>query len=101
MSAVHDDHATTIDVLAAFEARERLELAERESDGVAVTLYWTRDTGVLAVTVDDATTGDRFELVVAENERPLDVFHHPFAYARTRGIELLGDRHAGAVAVDV
>ena len=76
-----------IDTVAGFSARERLDLAERESDGVAVTLYWTRETGVVVVAVDDATTGDFFEIVV-ENERPLDVFYHPFAYAHARGIEL-------------
>jgi hypothetical protein len=67
-------------------APERVELAEREFDGIAVTLYWTRGTDVVAVTVDDARTGDSFELVVAENERALDVFQHPFAYARARGV---------------
>ena len=72
-------------------APERVELAERESDAVSVTLYWTRGTDVVAVTVDDAITGDSFEIVVAENERALDVFDHPFVYARARGIELLGD----------
>jgi hypothetical protein len=94
--------ATTVDDLfAALVATERVELAERENDGVLVGLYWTRGTDVLAVTVDDATTGDYFELVLADNERPLDVFYHPFAYARARGIELVGDRRAVEVGVDV
>jgi hypothetical protein len=66
-----------------------------------VGLYWTRGRDVLAVTVDDAATGDSFELVVAETERPLDVFHHPFAYAHARGVELLGDQRQLAVAIDV
>jgi hypothetical protein len=96
MSAIHNEHVTTVS-----SAAERIDLAERESDGVSVVLYWTRGTDVLAVTVDDATTGDCFELVVAEHERPLDVFHHPFAYARARGIELLGDRSGVGIAVDV
>jgi hypothetical protein len=81
-------------VLHIATAPERVELAERESDSVSVRLYWTRGTDVVAVTVDDARTGDSFELVVAENERALDVFQHPFAYARARGVELLGDRAA-------
>jgi hypothetical protein len=76
------------------------ELAEREHDGITVTLYWARSTNVLAVTVDDVSTGDYFELVLADNEPPLDVFYHPFAYARRRGVELLADRHEAEVAVD-
>ena len=81
-------------------AIEREELSTRESNGVSVTLYWTRGTDALAVTVADATTGDYFELVVADNERPLDVFHHPFAYARARGLELISDRRGVEVGVE-
>ena len=80
---------------------ERTELAAREDNGISVELYWTRGTDVLAVTVADAMTGDYFELVVADNERPLDVFYHPFAYARARGIELLADRRGVEVGIDV
>jgi hypothetical protein len=94
MSAFHTEP------VAAFSG-ERVELAEREFDGLSVALYWTRGTDVVAVTVDDATTGDSFELVLAENERPLDVFHHPFAYARARGIELRGDPSGAGIVVDV
>jgi hypothetical protein len=102
MSASHTEHATAIEQpIAAFSAAERVELADRQFDGVSVALYWARGTDLLTVTVDDATTGDSFELVVAENERPLDVFQHPFAYARARGIELLGDRTGAGVALDV
>jgi hypothetical protein len=102
MPAIQIENATTShQPLAFLPAPERVELAARESDSVSVTLYWTRGTDVVAVTVDDARTGDSFELVVAENERALDVFHHPFAYARARGIELLGDARSGGVAVDV
>ena len=94
--------ATTVDELfAALTATERVELAEREHDGVLVALYWTRGTDALAVTVDDASTGDYFELALADNERPLDVFYHPFAYARARGIQLIGDTRGVEVGVDV
>ena len=79
---------------------EWTELAEREHDGVTVNLYWARSTNVLAVTVADVSTGDYFELVLANNEPPLDVFYHPFAYARRRGVELLADRHQSEVGVD-
>jgi hypothetical protein len=79
---------------------ERTELAAREDNGISVELCWTRGTNALAVTVADSTTGDYFELALADNERPLDVFYHPFAYARARGIELLADKQGVEVGVD-
>lgn len=79
---------------------EWTDLAEREHDGITVTLYWARSTNVLAVTVNDVSTGDYFELVLAGNEPPLDVFYHPFAFARRRGVELLADRLEAEVVVD-
>jgi hypothetical protein len=85
----------------ALPAYERVELAEREFDGISVALYWTRGTDVLAVAVEDAVSGESFELVVAESESPLDIFHHPFAHARARGIELREDRRRAGVALDV
>ena len=91
---------TVDDLLAELVATDRVELAEREHDGISVALYWTRGTDALAVTVEDATTGDSFELVLADTERPLDVFYHPFAYARARGIELIGDERGVEVGVD-
>jgi hypothetical protein len=81
--------------------RERVELAQREFDGICVALYWTRGTNVLAVTVDDAASGHNFELVLSDNEAPLDVFNHPFAYAGARGVQLLGDGRRAGIAVDV
>ena len=76
------------------------DLADRENDGITVVLHWNRATGALAVTVDDEATGDYFELVLAD-EPPLDVFYHPFAYARQRGVELLGDRQEEPVRVEL
>ncbi len=97
MSAVQTEQTAVIRL--PFSGSPRVELDEREADGVSVVLTWTRGADVVAVTVGDARTGDSFELVVAENEQALDVFHHPFAYARARGVELLGDRPGAGVAV--
>ena len=65
----------------------RTELAARESNGITVTLFWSRSTNLVTVAVLDAATDDYFELVVDEHERALDVFHHPFAHAAARGME--------------
>ena len=35
----------------------------------------------MSVTVNDAKTGEAFEVMVRDRERALDVYHHPFAYA--------------------
>jgi hypothetical protein len=66
---------------------ERNELATRESNGVTVTLLWTRSTNVVTVAVADDANDEYFELVLDEHERALDVFHHPFAHAAARGVE--------------
>ncbi len=60
------------------------ELAFRESNGVAVTLYWHSGTNRVSVTVYDAGSDDLFELE-ADPSEALDVFHHPYAHAARRG----------------
>jgi hypothetical protein len=56
------------------------ELAQRENDGIAVTLLWHSTTDRLTVTVRDWRTGEAFELD-AHARNAMDVFHHPYAYA--------------------
>jgi hypothetical protein len=63
------------------------ELIVRERDGIAVTLFWVRATDVLLVEVADHRNGTSFEFVLERNDRALDVFHHPYAYAAARGID--------------
>jgi hypothetical protein len=66
------------------EREERVELAQRESSGIEVSLLWDRLRDVAAVRVVDQGGGS-FELVLSAHESPLDVFHHPYAYAAMRG----------------
>ena len=66
----------------------RTELASRETNGITVRLLWSRPTNLVTVAVDDAASGDYFELILGERDRALDVFHHPFAHAAARGIAL-------------
>ena len=56
------------------------ELAHRASDGIEVTLLWTKLGNRLSVLVHDSRSGDRFELQ-AERARALEFFYHPYAYA--------------------
>ena len=63
------------------------ELAFRASDGVEVALLWHTSSDVLSVSVVDSKTGDSFELFLGENDRAMDVFHHPYAYAAHRGLD--------------
>ena len=73
--------STTEQTPAGFE-----ELTRRESNGIAVALLWRRADDRVKVTVSDETTETRFEIDVADAS-PMDVFHHPYAYAAFRGID--------------
>ena len=61
------------------------ELMSRESNGISVSLLWNRGDDSLTVCVFDAASDSTFELEVGAAS-PLDVFHHPFAYAAHRGL---------------
>jgi hypothetical protein len=56
------------------------ELAHRSSNGIEVALLWSSTTNRLFVAVADESTGDHFT-VDAPNDKALDVFNHPYAYA--------------------
>ena len=57
------------------------ELDRRMSDGIEVRLLWCQNDGRVSVAVTDTKTGEAFELPVGKDERALEVFHHPYAYA--------------------
>jgi hypothetical protein len=57
------------------------ELAHRRNEDVEVSLFWDRKHDRLFVLVEDIRAGDRFTLRAAR-ERALEVFNHPFAFAR-------------------
>ena len=63
------------------------ELAFRAVDGLEVRLWWLPTTKTLTVSVRDARRDLEFEVDVQE-AKPMDVFHHPYAYAHARGIVL-------------
>jgi hypothetical protein len=63
------------------------ELDSRTNDGIHVRLLWCKHDGRLWVEVVDTKAGDAFRVDVHGGERPLDVFHHPYAYAAHHGIQ--------------
>lgn len=58
----------------------KIELAQRENEGISVTLFWYRETDRLTVAVRDERTGEAFDLE-ASALTAMDVFNHPYAYA--------------------
>jgi hypothetical protein len=78
--AAEDDAAPMHSATTTIEETEMTELAHRINDGVSVSLLWDRRDNELTVAVDDARTGEAFELA-APRDRALDVFYHPYAYA--------------------
>jgi hypothetical protein len=56
------------------------DLADRESDRIAVTLHWSPDSGRVKVAVADRSSGESFEIDVPACDA-LDAYYHPFAYA--------------------
>ena len=61
---------------------ERHELAHRTSDGIEVTLLWTKAPNRVAIAVTDTRSGEELEFEV-DRSRALDAFNHPYAYAAT------------------
>jgi hypothetical protein len=57
------------------------ELDYRCVNGLQVQLLWNSETSCIWVSVSDVRTESEFLIEVRDGERPLDVFHHPFAYA--------------------
>lgn len=60
------------------------ELDRRLSDGIEVRLLWRPHDDTCLVAVSDARTEEAFAIEVHPGEKPMDVFHHPYAYAASR-----------------
>jgi hypothetical protein len=61
------------------------ELANRENEGLEISLLWNKSADRLKVAVADARLDEQFEFHVA-NTNALAAFYHPFAYAADRGL---------------
>jgi len=63
--------------LTALTARQ--ELAHRSSDGIEVTLFWSKATNRVTLEVLDSRSEEKLEFDV-ERYAALDAFNHPYAY---------------------
>ena len=71
--------------------RAAKELAARHAGTTEVALLWSKWAHRAAVAVLDEGTGEYFELEIGEDDDPLDLFNHPYAYAAARGLVPLED----------
>jgi hypothetical protein len=71
--------------MTASPATERRELAQRRSNGIEVTLLWTKSTNVVTIAVIDSTSAQQLEFEV-DGSSALDAFNHPYAYAATHRV---------------
>jgi hypothetical protein len=62
---------------------ERRELAHRSSDGIEVTLFWTKPSSRVTIAVLDSVCDEALEFEV-DGGAALDAFNHPYAYAAAR-----------------
>ncbi|HTP22868.1 MAG TPA: hypothetical protein VMJ65_24895 [Solirubrobacteraceae bacterium] len=59
---------------------DRRELAQRTSDGIEVTLFWSKSTNKITLEVLDSRSAERLEFDV-DSRAALDAFNHPYVYA--------------------
>jgi hypothetical protein len=57
------------------------ELHTRSVDGLDVALLWCEADDLVFVRVQDRRSGESFSVPVRRGQSPLEVFHHPYAYA--------------------
>jgi len=62
---------------------DRRELAHRTTDGIEVTLFWSKPSNRVTIAVLDSHSDETLEFEV-DGGAALDAFNHPYAYAATR-----------------
>jgi len=62
---------------------DRRELAHRASNGIEVTLFWSKSTDRITLEVLDSRSGQRLDFDV-DGYAALDAFKHPYVYAAKR-----------------
>jgi hypothetical protein len=79
---------------------QRRELAHRTSDGIEVTLFWSKPSNRVTIAVCDSRSGEALEFDV-DGSVALDAFNHPYAYAATHRSRNPVGSPAGADAVAI
>src|SRR6266536_3171988 len=85
---------------ASMTSKRTRELDYRSNDGLEVALLWRPETNRISVTVFDAKTGDDFDLDVDPADAT-DAFHHPYAYAASRGLHFVAGTRTPTEAIPV
>jgi hypothetical protein len=62
------------------QATHQRELAHRATNGIDVTLLWTKSTNVVTIVVIDSHSAEELEFEV-DGRFALDAFNHPYPYA--------------------
>jgi hypothetical protein len=70
--------------MTTIELPERRELAHRTNDGIDVTLFWSKASNRVTISVFHARSRTALEFEV-DGTDALDAFNHPYAYAATGG----------------
>jgi hypothetical protein len=65
---------------------QRSELAYRSTDGIEVSLFWSRPTDRVTIEIVDGRFDEFLEFEVAP-DKALDAFHHPYAYAPAQALD--------------
>jgi hypothetical protein len=86
--------------MTATASTERRELAHRTSDGIEVTLFWSKPSNQVTIAVLDSRSHETLEFEV-DGTAALDAFNHPYAYASTARARNLATTHVPADALTV
>jgi hypothetical protein len=78
---------------AAFS--QRRELAHRSSDGIEVTLFWSKPSDQITIAIVDTRSDEALEFEVV-GTAALDAFNHPYAYAAAHHAHDRATSHRGA-----
>jgi hypothetical protein len=68
--------------MTTIELPERRELAHRTNDGIDVTLFWSKASNQVTLSVFHTRSATALEFEV-DGADALDAFNHPYAYAAT------------------
>jgi hypothetical protein len=78
--------------MTTMELTERRELAHRTNDGIDVTLFWSKASNRVTISVFHVRDATALEFEV-DGADALDAFNHPYAYAASGGARHIAAPH--------